>query len=69
MDIRELKSRFNQTRDYCTDDVNALMDFAKKAYIYNEISFIDYRKLVRELETLGAVVPEEPINSLIRINE
>ncbi|MCM3766605.1 YppF family protein [Neobacillus niacini] len=69
MDIRELKSRFNQSRDYSTDDVNALMDFVKKAYIYNEISIIDYRNLVRELEKLGAVVPEEPIHSLIEIQD
>jgi Lhr-like helicase len=69
MDIRELKSRFNQSRDYSTDDVNALMDFAKKAYIYNEISITDFRNLVRELETLGAAVPEEPENSLIKMNE
>lgn len=57
MDIRELKSRFSQSRDYNTDDVNALMDFAKKAYIHNEITIKEYRLLVRELESLGAVIP------------
>jgi len=58
MDIRELKSKFNQSRDYNTDDVNALMDFAKKAYIHNEISIKEYRLLVRELEKYGAVIPD-----------
>ncbi|WHY84409.1 YppF family protein [Neobacillus novalis] len=66
MDIRELKSKFIQSRDYNTDDVNALMDFAKKAYIQNEISIKEYRQLVRELENQGAVIPEIDIeNSLI----
>jgi len=68
MDIRELKSKFIQSRDYNTDDVNTLMDFAKKAYIHNEISIKEYRLLVRELENQGAVLPEadnENENSLI----
>jgi hypothetical protein len=59
MDIRSLKSKFNQSRDYCTDDVNALMDFAKKAYIHNEITIKEYRLLVRELESQGAVIPDD----------
>ncbi|MBY0145433.1 YppF family protein [Neobacillus niacini] len=58
MDIRSLKSKFNQSRDYNTDDVNALMDFAKKAYIHNEIDIKEYRLLVRELEAQGAVIPD-----------
>jgi hypothetical protein len=58
MDIRELKSKFVQSREYNTDDVNALMDFAKKAYIHNEITIKEYRLLVRELESLGAVIPD-----------
>ncbi|MFK9093419.1 YppF family protein [Bacillus salipaludis] len=67
MNIRELKSKFNQSRDYNTDDVNALMDFAKKAYIHNEISIKEYRLLVRELEYQGAVIPNtENENSLIK---
>jgi hypothetical protein len=66
MDIRELKSKFIQSRAYTTDDVNALMDFAKKAYIQNDINIKEYRLLVRELEKQGAVVPEmDNENSLI----
>ncbi|MEH7075169.1 YppF family protein [Neobacillus drentensis] len=66
MDIRELKSKFIQSRDYTTDDVNALMDFAKKAYIQNDINIKEYRLLVRELEKQGAVIPEsDQENSLI----
>jgi hypothetical protein len=59
MDIRSLKSKFNQSRDFNTDDVNALMDFAKKAYIHNEINIKEYRLLVRELESQGAVIPDD----------
>lgn len=59
MDIRSLKSKFNQSRDYNTDDVNALMDFAKKAYIHNEINIKEYRLLVRDLEAQGAVIPDD----------
>jgi hypothetical protein len=66
MDIRELKSRFIQSRDYSTDDVNTLMDFAKKAYIQNEIGIKDYSLIVCELEKLGAVIPNNfKDNSLI----
>lgn len=66
MDIRALKSKFIQSRDYHTDDVNALMDFAKKAYIHNEINIKEYRILVRELESQGAVIPDDyKENSLI----
>jgi hypothetical protein len=66
MDIRELKSKFIQSRAYTTDDVNALMDFAKKAYIQNDINIKEYRLLVRELEKQGAVIPEmDNENSLI----
>lgn len=57
MDIRELKSRFNQSRDYQADSVNELMDFAKKAYIQNEIDIKEYSLLVRDLEAQGAVSP------------
>lgn len=67
MDIRELQSKFIQSRDYTTDDVNALMDFAKKAYIQNDINIKEYRLLVRELEKQGAVIPEtDHSNSLIK---
>lgn len=58
MDIGALKIKFNQCRDYHTDDVNALLDFAKKAYIHNEITIKEYRHLIRELEAQGAVIPD-----------
>ena len=67
MDIRELKSKFNQSRDYTTDDVNALLDFAKKSYIVSEIDVKEYCFLIRELENQGAVIPVHYMeNSLIK---
>jgi hypothetical protein len=59
MNIHELKSLFIQKRNYSYEHVNELMDFAKMTYIHNEISINDYRQLVRELELLGAEIPEE----------
>ncbi|MHC0035762.1 YppF family protein [Pseudoneobacillus sp. C159] len=60
MDIHELESLFLQKRQYNSENANELIDFAKKAYIHNEISINEYRKLVRELEALGAEIPDEP---------
>jgi hypothetical protein len=58
MTVHELKLKFLQFKDYLTDDVNELLDFTKKAYIHNEISICEYRNLVRELENLGAKIPD-----------
>ncbi|MDQ0271037.1 YppF family protein [Cytobacillus purgationiresistens] len=58
MNVHELKKKFQQLRDYTPEHVNELLDFSKKAYIHNEISILDYRNLVRDLEALGAVIPE-----------
>lgn len=45
-------------KKYEAQDVNELLDFVKKCYIYNEITTCEYRNLVYELETLGAKTPE-----------
>jgi hypothetical protein len=66
MTIHELKLKFLQIKDYLTDDVNELLDFTKKSYVHNEISICEYRSLVRELEMLGAKIPDIFIdNSLV----
>ncbi|MDP4164284.1 MAG: YppF family protein [Bacillota bacterium] len=56
MDIQELQTMFTQSRAYPAEDMNELMSFAKKAYIHNELSFKEYRKIVRELENQGAEI-------------
>jgi len=62
MHVHELKVKFSQLREYETEDVNELLDFAKRVYIQNEISIIEYRNLVRELESLGAEFPFDNID-------
>jgi hypothetical protein len=62
MDVHELKHKFFQRREYETDNVNDLLDFAKNAYISNEISISEYRNLVRELEAQGAEIPTDDID-------
>ncbi|WML47727.1 YppF family protein [Neobacillus sp. PS3-34] len=65
MDIHDLQTKFVQNRDYKTDDLIDLMVFAKKAYIHNEITFKEYRQVVRELESQGAkVIDNSPDDSL-----
>lgn len=58
MNISELKSKFIQSKDYSTENVNELLDFAKKAYIFNEINIKEYSNLIRDLEAEGAVIPD-----------
>ncbi|MGJ7920022.1 YppF family protein [Neobacillus sp. LXY-4] len=62
MHVHELKVKFFQFREYETNDLNELLDFAKRIYIHNEISICEYRSLVRELESLGAVVAWDNID-------
>ncbi len=62
MNVHELRVKFFQFREYDTENANELLDFAKRVYIQNEISICDYRNLVRELESLGAVIPEDNID-------
>lgn len=59
MNVRELKNLFAQTKDYTPEHVNELLDFTKKSYIQNEITILEYRNLVRELESQGASIPED----------
>jgi hypothetical protein len=54
MNVHELTLKFIQVRNHTPEHANELLDFAKKAYVHNEISFSDYRILVRELELKGA---------------
>ena len=58
MNVHELNMKFLQIRNYKPENVNELLDFTKKAYIHNVICITEYRNLVRELEELGAEIPE-----------
>ena len=59
MRVHELKKKFFEERQYTAEDANVLLDFARKAYIYNEIASSEYKRLVRELEALGAKFPDD----------
>lgn len=65
MYVHELKEKFSTSKKYETEDVNELLDFAKKVYISNEISLSEYKNLVRELESQGAKTPHDEDHSLI----
>jgi hypothetical protein len=66
LNISELKNRFTESKEYSTDNVNQLLDFAKYAYIHNEINIKEYSLLIRDLEAKGAMVPDsDNDNSLI----
>ncbi|RLQ95140.1 YppF family protein [Falsibacillus albus] len=61
MNVQQLKELFKQKRSFDTEDVNELLDFAKYAYIHNELSGKQYRRVVGELESEGASLPPEGI--------
>jgi hypothetical protein len=62
MHIHELREKFFQFKEYEPENVNELLDFAKRAYIHDEITITEYRNLVRELESLGAVIPWDNVD-------
>jgi hypothetical protein len=68
MHVHELKVKFFEVRNYQAKEVNELLDFAKSMYIHNQISISEYRNLVRELESLGAVVPWDNIDHSLMEN-
>lgn len=59
MNVHELKGKFFKRKNYEAESVNQLLDFAKKAYVLGDISIKEYREVIRELELLGAQVPDE----------
>jgi hypothetical protein len=67
MNIHELKSKFMEKRNFSTENVVELMNFAKTKYIQNEISIKEYRHLVRELEALGSDNPDEQSSLIFEI--
>ena len=58
MILNELKEKFLQLKKYEPVDNNELLDFVKHLYVKNQITIIDYRNFVRELEMIGAYNPE-----------
>ncbi|MDQ0213652.1 hypothetical protein J2S13_000046 [Oikeobacillus pervagus] len=57
MTIYELKKIFFEKKSYAPHDSNQLLDFAKKMYLFNELSYKEYRNVIRDLELEGAINP------------
>ncbi|MBE3569692.1 MAG: hypothetical protein IMW92_06105 [Bacillales bacterium] len=57
MTIHELKEKFLKKKSYPPHDFNQLLDFARNLYLLNELPLRDYRDVVRDLETAGAISP------------
>lgn len=57
MSINELRNNFIAFKQYEPEDGNELLDFAQQKYLKGEISIIEYKQLVRELELSGAQKP------------
>jgi hypothetical protein len=57
MTIHELKEKFLEKKSYPPRDFNQLLDFARNLYLLNELPLRDYRDVVRDLETQGAISP------------
>jgi hypothetical protein len=57
MNVNELRNNFIAFKQYEPEDGNELLDFAQQKYLKGEISIIEYKQLVRELELSGAQKP------------
>lgn len=58
MDTVKLKATFLESHCNTEACANELRDFARKLYVENKISALEFRQLIRELEAGGATVPE-----------
>jgi len=61
--IEKMKVTFFQEKDFYPEDFNMLLDFCKKSYVHNNIDFLTYKKVLKELYELGVESPSD-INSL-----
>ena len=56
--LNELRNKFITNRKYEPLDVNELLDYVRQTYVKNEITIVEYRNIVRELEINGAKKPD-----------
>ncbi len=52
-----MKGKFEQFKNYSTEDHLELLAFVKKAYVMNDITIRQYREIVKEIQE----ETEEPI--------
>ncbi|ASS91697.1 MAG: hypothetical protein C6W58_03075 [Bacillaceae bacterium] len=58
MTVQTLRERFKMEKQYEAECANELLDFARRLYLYENISIKDFRNIVKTLEQQGAVTPE-----------
>lgn len=52
MDLNELLRRYESKKLYQATDQEELLTLAKKLYISNEISFLHYKELAKQINTI-----------------
>ncbi|WP_020059561.1 YppF family protein [Bacillus sp. 123MFChir2] len=57
MMLGDLKQEFVVKKGYEPEDLNELLDFARHYYLQGKICLLEYRSVIRELETIGATKP------------
>ncbi|MBU8907956.1 YppF family protein [Desertibacillus haloalkaliphilus] len=57
MKLEELIQQFRQFKQTKPQDVNELLDFIQRSYIYGELTISQYRQLFKELSERGAEKP------------
>ncbi|WP_316569823.1 YppF family protein [Neobacillus sp. YIM B06451] len=57
MDTLKLKAIFMQSHGNNEACANDLRDYARRLYVENAISAMEFRRLIRDLEAEGATVP------------
>ncbi|WP_078546150.1 YppF family protein [Litchfieldia alkalitelluris] len=55
--IQELRNTFIAVKTYEPMDNNELLDFARQQYLSGNLSILDYRNVIRQLENDGASKP------------
>ncbi|WP_404442380.1 YppF family protein [Sutcliffiella horikoshii] len=57
MVLEELRHKFISCKTYEPMEQNELMDFSRQLYLRGELTIGQFRNLIRELESKGAVPP------------
>jgi CRISPR/Cas system-associated endoribonuclease Cas2 len=56
--LEELKKSFELVKKRNPLNINELLDYLQKSYIYGELSIVEYKKIFGELDKLKAEKPE-----------
>ena len=56
MTLEVLIQQFMEEKEHKPSSANDLLDFLKRGYIQGKLSFVEYRKLIQELDKHGATM-------------